>query len=308
MEILNTILPVFSIIAIGYALRWFGYFTKPFAEGLNSMAYWVGLPALLFYRTAIAEYDLGSAWSIYLLVIFGMCFTTLAGLLASRLFRMPADRSALMVQGAFRGNLVYIGLPIIVYSLAGDEVASAESLAVIVIALTVPIYNMLAVVVLLLGRHKLDRSALPRVLKGVLTNPLLIASVLGIIYNFTFDSLNPIALRTLSAVAQMALPLALFSIGATLFDERIAGNILPTTIGSVIKTFLSPAAGLMLAAFLGIGGIELRIALILLACPTAVASHVMAEQIIGKQPLSASIVLLSTLFSIVAFAVVLALF
>ncbi len=308
MDILNTILPVFAIIAIGYALRWFGYFSKAFAEGLNSMAYWVGLPALLFYRTAIAEYDLGAAWSIYLIVVFGMCCTTAAGLLASRLFRMPADRSAIMIQGAFRGNLVYIGLPIIVYSLAGDGAASAESLAVIVIALTVPVYNMLAVIILLLGRHKLDRSALPRIAKGIFTNPLLISSILGIIYNFTFDSLNPIALRTLSAVAQMALPLALFSIGATLFDERITGNLLPTTIGSIMKTFISPAAGLMLAAFLGVGGTELRIALLLLACPTAVASHVMAEQIIGKQPLSASIVLLSTLLSIVAFAIILALF
>jgi len=231
-------------------------------------------------------------------------------LLLGMLLRLGAERSALLVQGAFRGNLVYIGIPIILYSLADQSgiAEQTESLVVIVIALTVPVYNIVAVIALLAGRHRFDLRAIAKMLKGIVGNPLLLASVAGVLYNIYMPALPALVLRSLQAVAQMALPLALFTIGATLYQERIGSNLLPATLGALIKVAVAPLAGLLLANHLGARGLELRLALLLLACPTAVSSHIMAEQMLGRQNLSAAIVILSTLFSIASFSIILAYF
>lgn len=308
MEILNTILPVFLIIALGYCLRWRKFFDSHLVAGVSRLTYWIGLPALLFYKTATAGYDLQHVESLFIVVMSGMVAAIAAAFILGRLLRQNAEKTALMIQGAFRGNLVYIGIPIILYSLAGapEEVARAESLVVIVIALTVPVYNICAVVALLAGRHQFDRRALMKMLRGIATNPLLLASIAGVLYNIYMPPLNPVIYRTLEAIGQMALPLALFTIGATLYQERIGHSLLPASGAALIKVTVSPLAGLAVAGMIGVSGLELRLALLLLACPTAISSHIMAEQIVGRQNLSAAIVILSTLFSIAAFIAILA--
>jgi hypothetical protein len=215
-----------------------------------------------------------------------------------------------MVQGAFRGNLVYVGLPIILYSLAESSNINGgvESLVIIIIAFSVPIYNIAAVVVLLAGRHQFDTKAIKKMFRGIVTNPLLLACVAGILYNLLFESLNPIIYRTCSAIGQMALPVALFSIGATLFEKKIGHNIIPAFAGAVIKITISPLAGIIFGNLLGLNTAEMRVVLLLLTCPAAVSSHIMAEQMIGRQNLSASIVVISTMLSIFSFSLILAFF
>jgi len=308
MHILNTVLPVFLIIGVGFCLRWRGFFSEEFGRGLSKLTYWIGLPALLFYQTATATYSFKSAGNVYLVVLAGMLCCVVAAFLLGKLLGLSARDLAILTHGAFRGNLVYVGLPIVMYSLTENQAASGPggSLVVIVIALTVPVYNVLAVVVLLAGKHQFDLKAIAKMARGIAGNPLILACVLGLLYNFFFNSLNPIARRTLSSVSQMALPLALFSIGATLYQERIGGRILPAALGGLVKVGLAPLAGLAVGTALGLTAQEMRIALLLLACPAAISSHIMAEQMVGRQNLSAAIVIVSTLMSMLSFAAVLA--
>lgn len=309
MTILNTILPVFVIIAAGFVLRWRRFFGTDFADGISRLTYWVGLPALLFYKTASSRYSMGDIGVLFAIVMSGMLAAALIAVLAARLLRLKGKQTGIMVQGALRGNLVYIGIPIIMYSLAGqDGAAEAESMIVIVIALTVPVYNICSVIALLAGLHQFDRASIRRMLIGIISNPLLLASLAGISYNLLFDGLHPIAYRTLDAIGQMALPLALISIGATLYQERIGRNFLPTAIAAAAKVFISPLAGLLAAILIGANPLQTRLGLLLLACPTAISSHILAEQIVGRQNLSASIVILSTLLSMLSFTIVLACF
>jgi hypothetical protein len=311
MQILNTILPVFLIIGIGASLRRAGFFSSDFVTGLSRLTFWVGLPALLFYKIATAELDPQSAGTLYLMILFGMFCCIAAGFAAGKLLKLQSEEVGVLTQGAFRGNLVYVGLPIVLYSLSGNGQGyeNMESLAVIVIALTVPVYNIVAVIVLLAGKHKFDKNAIGKMLRGIVTNPLLLACVAGLVYSMLFENLQPIIQRTLSSVGQMALPLALLCIGATLVQEKLDRKILPASVtGSLIKAIIAPAAGLLIAGPLGVDGAPLRIGLLLLSCPAAVASHIMAEQMTGAKNLSASIVVISTLLSIISFSLVLGYF
>jgi hypothetical protein len=223
--------------------------------------------------------------------------------IAAIFMKLPATSVASFVQGAFRGNLAYIGLPIVLYCNTFSENQGCEqvaTIAVLVLGMTVPVYNFVAVVVLLASKHKLNSNTWRRVLIKTVRNPLVISSVVGIFYSATVGSLPPFADRTFAALAQMALPMALLSIGASLAGSLHPGRALTATVSSLIKVAVAPLIGMLVLMLLEVSFAEKLIAMIFLACPTAVSSHVYSQQLKTDEQLSASIVLLSTLFSIVS--------
>lgn len=311
MNIINTVLPVFLIIALGAQLRKAGFISAELVTGLNRLVYWVALPVLLFYKIATAAYDYQAAGKTFLVMLIGMLACIAAAYLVAAVMRMPAPLMGTFVQGAFRGNLLYVGLPIIIYSFANSadySAAEIETLAFLVLAPLVPAYNIAAVLALLASRHKLDRHAPARILRQLITNPLIIACLAGAVYSLVLPPLPTITVRTCAAVGQIALPLALLGVGAALVQGRIIGQRTYAFAGSVIKIAIAPIVGLLAAKLLGLGPAETRVAIIFLACPTATVSYIMAGQLGGDERLSAAMVLISTILSILSLSLVVAIF
>lgn len=309
MHIINTLAPVFLLIALGAVLRKARFISAELVTGLNRLVYWVGLPALLFYKIAMADYDFQTAGKTFLVVFLGMFASIIAAYFIAYLLKVPAASVGTFVQGAYRGNLLYIGLPIIIYSFYGEQNAEQmQNTAAIVLGFIVPFYNILAVIVLLASQHKIDRHIFAKIFSSVLTNPFFIACVAGIIYSASGLKMPLAAARTIEAVGQMALPLALLAIGATLAYGQIGGRKNFAFAASIIKIALTPIIGLFFTFLFGLGSGETRIALIYLACPTAVLSFIMAENLGGDGKLAAAIVFISTILSVVSLAVVVAFF
>ncbi|MGD9109886.1 MAG: AEC family transporter [Phycisphaerales bacterium] len=311
MEVINTVLPVFVIIATGALLHRFNFFSADFVKEVNKLVFWVGLPALLFGKIASAEYNYRLAGETFLVVLAGMFCCIVAAYIVALLFRMPAPKIGAFVQGAFRGNLYFIGLVLIIYSFADclpETSAHAENITVLVLAFIIPVYNIVSVVILLIGTQKLDRYVSLRLTKQIIANPLFLACVAGIIYPHIFPPL-PLAIdRSLNAIGQISLPLALIGIGATLVRRKIAGHSLYAFVATVIKIVVAPLVGIVVASWLNLGEYETKIAVLLLACPTAATSYVMAEQLGADERLSAAVVVLSTVLSIFSLSIVVLLF
>ena len=309
MNVINTIAPIFLIIALGMLLRAKRFLSDDLVKGLNRLVYWVGLPTLLFYKIATSSHDLQTAGRTYLVVILGMFACLLVAMIAAFITRVPFSSLGTFCQGAYRGNLAYIGLVVLVYSFASSpppQRQQAETIGALVLGMIVPVYNILSVTVLLISRHNMGRGVIKKIAKGILTNPLLISSVAGILYSLTGSQL-PVAFdRTFAAIGNMALPLALLGIGATLITEKVQGHITPAIISSLIKTAIAPIAGFFIAKMLCLTPDETRIALIFLACPTAIASYTLTTEIGGNPKLAAAIVVISTIFAIVSLSAVLA--
>lgn len=311
MGVVNTVLPVFLIIAAGVLLRRFGFVSEDFSKGLSRLVYYVGLPALLFHEMAASEFAFSQAGRAYLVVLCGMVGCVVVAYAAASLMKLPAASTAAFVQGSFRGNLAYIGLPIVVYSAAYSHGAGREqvsAIAALVLGMAVLVYNVVAVVVLLAGRQKLDSSAAGRVAIETAKNPLVISSVLGIAYSLTVGSLPAFADRTLAALSQMALPLALLSIGASLAGPLQTGRLLPAVVCSVIKVAVAPLVGALVLMMLDMSAGEKLVAMVFLACPTAVSSHIYSQQLSADEQISASIVVVTTLLSIFSLSIVVAIF
>jgi len=311
MNVINTLLPVFLIIALGAHLRRSGFITGEFVENANRLLYRVGLPSLLFYKIAIAEYDFQVAGKIFFVLIFSMVGCIILGYVIALFLKISAKETGSFVQGSYRGNLIYVGLAIVIYSFSGMKANGSEpieTVALLVISLMIPVYNIIAVVVLLAGREKISKAVLVKVVKQIVTNPLLLACLLGILYSFFMPDLPVVARRTLAAIGQMALPLALLSVGAAIVQRKIAGYFKLALISSLIRTFFSPVVVYVASMFVALTADELRIAMILSACPAAVSSYVMADQLGCDSKLAASIIVLSTILSFVSLTIVVSIF
>jgi predicted permease len=253
----------------------------------------------------------GAARTTLSVVVCGTFVLMLAGGLAGLVLRLKPRALATFVHVTFRGNLAYIGLPVIYFAFSGTEYeAEAESVAALTLGIIVVLYNVVAVLIHLLSTHRVNMDALKRVFIKLLGNPLLLACVVGLVWNHWFNA-NGVAMpvllhRTLSMLGQFALPMALLCVGGALATTPVREIASGALVSAGIKTMLGPAAGFVFARLLGAGPMETGVACLLLGAPTAVASFVLTEQLDGKPQLAAAAIVVSTLLSAATFAVTIA--
>jgi predicted permease len=302
ITILQSLAPVFVMIALGAALRRFGFLPPAFFAGLNKLAFWVALPCVLFMEIARSRTPSEQIVPVSQVLLIVAVATILLAWAVALLCAVPRASRSVFVQGAFRGNLAYVGLPVIIYALAPHAIAGQAALAM---APVTPIYNALGVLLLLkrgeghLGRH------LWQVVRGVATNPLVIACGLGLLAH-TWQVSFPSAIdKTIAGIGGAGLPAALLALGASLSFDRVRGHLAPALASSVLRVAIAPLLGWPLIVAFGLTGDLRMMTYLYLACPTAVASYVMADQMGADKDLAAAIVVLSTLLAFPAMAVVL---
>jgi predicted permease len=308
--VLNTLAPVFLMIAIGAIMQRSGFVSVNFLREANRVTYWLGLPALLFSQLAGSFHDAGGAkpmlgaMLVATLILIGLAYV------AAWLLRVPGAALGTFAQGAFRGNLAFVGLPII-YALPDVAIAgglSARTAAVITVAPMMVFYNVAAVVVLLLSQHPLHlRMAVP-FLKQLATTPPLVATLAGIGCALAGWTLPPAIDKTFSALGEMALPLGLLGVGGSIMTAQLGKSWRPALGSAVMKTIVGPALGWGVGRWLGLGAVELTLILILMASPTAVVSYTMAVEMKGDDTLASGTIVLSVFTSLVALAVIVGFF
>ncbi len=307
MYVINTLAPVFLVIALGALLRRSGLLSAELVGGITRLAYWVGLPALLFYKIATAPQIDFAAGGAFVIILIGTLACIGASYALAALLGTGGKQTGAFVQAAFRGNLTYVGLAVIfnAFSQSGDDAVtqSAQTTAILALAPIVVFYNITAVTVLLAGQHRMNLSAVGKILRGIVTNPILLACVGGIVYSRAGWKLPIFAERTLGVVGPFALPAALLGIGGTLVAAKIRGRVLYSLLAAIIKVGVAPAVGALAAMLLGATHLETTVAMIMLSCPTATASYVLAGQLGGDETLTAAAIVLSVLFSIVPLAI-----
>ncbi|OEU76687.1 MAG: hypothetical protein BA869_06540 [Desulfuromonadales bacterium C00003107] len=302
-EIALIILPVFFVIGLGYLIRRIELIDDRFLYQANRLVYFIGLPSLLFHKIATA--DFGATFNGRM--VAGATFVMLSGLILSysyaslgRKYRRE-DRGAFS-QGAFRGNLAYIGLPI-VFSAYGDE---AFARAGMFMGCLVPVINLLSILALLLP-HKTGsrRTGWPFWYRNLFSNPLILAALLGIIWSYWQLPLPKFIARSFSLTASITLPLALFAIGGSFSLKRLRGDLVQATLASLFKVIGLPLLTIGFMLLLNVRGLDLGIAVLMAGAPAAAACTVLAQQLDSNAELAGSIILLSTLFSLVSYPVIL---
>ena len=296
MDILQAVLPVFLVIAIGAAARRFRFIGEGFIDTANALVYYLLLPALLFYKIGTSNFR--EAFNAPL-VLGGYAATVatflLATLLSRRIGITPAEQGV-FVQGSFRANLAYVGLPI-VFSVVGD---AGLRKAGILLGFMVPLLNALAVVALMLphGGDGGRKGNAVRVLRQLATNPLILSSFSGIVWSGLALPVPRLIGNTLEILSSATLPLSLLCLGGSFSFERARSGFRHAALAASTKVLVLTAAAIAAYRWLGLSGEDLRVGVIMMGCPTAVITYVMASQLKGDTDLAGSIVVVSTAASV----------
>lgn len=136
------------------------------------------------------------------------------------------------------------------------------------------------------------------IIKGILLNPILIGGFLGLVCSLTSVRL-PLAMeRVLIEIADIATPLALIILGASVTFTSVKANRKSLILAVAGKLLIVPAVGVTISILAGFRGLELILLMSMFASPAAVSSYTMAQQMDGDADLAGQIVVFTTAFSL----------
>jgi malonate transporter len=303
ISILDTLLPLYLLISLGYVFRHRGFPGPGFWEGVEKMVYFVLFPALIFSNLARAEVNPALISQILLAVAvptFIVGATQWLGFLDKRLSR---ETFSSMYQGAVRNNTT-IGLVIAGLIMPGQGVA----VMALIMTIMVIINNITCVTVLAhYGDASLRETSSQNksMLSNIVSNPLILASVAGLAFNFLSMRLPDPLHSAIYFLGQTGLPLALLAVGAGLKLTTSAGKFLALGISSVAKLALMPILIFLFIRLVEISVDDARIFLLYGALPTAMSSYVLSSQLGGDKEGMAQIITLQTLAAALTLPVVL---
>jgi predicted permease len=306
--LLQTLFPVFSIIILGYVLVRKGFFDAHTVRGLNSLIYWVGMPALLILRLIRADFSMSGFFWITVGLVSSSLLVIFFAWVAARLSRLPREYVGTYLQAAFRGNIAFIALPVISLTFIpyGKEVSQLmETLTIMALASSMLFYNVASTLVLIAGRPSMQTGRFRRLFYPLLKNPILLSSAFGVVIGWVQLPIPNMFLRTLETLTGAALPLALLCIGCSLYLTPLRGKIRYALMASIFKTVVSPLLGLLLCWVLRLPNYITFIVVLMLSCPTATVSYVFSKQLGGDEALASGCIVVSTLISLLTFSVLL---
>ena len=287
----NAVLPMCLIMALGYGTRRLGWIRREEISAINKIAFRIFLPCLLYYNVYCS--DLSGSFDPLLMAyaVGGVLLTFGLSIGYTLLTEKLPERRGVMIQGMFRSNYVIMGIPVATALLGADQLGTVS----ILIAVVVPLFNMLAVVVLEVFRGQKPKPL--HILGQIAKNPLVIGSVLGILTLAAGIRLPHILEQTIQNISAIASPLQLFLLGAFFQFSGLKTYRRELVTVSAAKLIVAPGLFLGLGALLGFRGVAFVSLIGVFASPTAVNSFTMAQQMGGDAELAGDIVVVTSAVS-----------
>lgn len=293
---LNTTMPIFLVMVIGWALKQIGMLNDNFVTVANKFNFKVTLPFMLFRDLAgvdiRADFDL--KFVLFCAISSSICFWTIWG--CTKLFLKDKNLRGAFVQASFRSSAAVMGLAFI------NNIYGSSAMGPMMIIGAVPLYNIYSVLVLVFeaqteeGEQR-DTGKLKEACINILKNPIILSIFLGVAVAFLEIDFPVIVDKTVNSVAQMATPLALIGLGAGYEGRKALAKMKPTLWASAIKLVIQPLIFIPIAAYMGFTGEKMIAILIMLAAPATPSCYIMAKNMKNDGVLTASIVVMTTLLA-----------
>lgn len=284
-------------MVLGYLFKQCRMIDEPFVKVLNKFNFQVTLPVMLFEDLAGA--DFASVWDgKYVLFCFGVTFVSIFVIWGiSSLLLKEKDVVGEFTQGCYRSSAAVLGLAFI------QNIYGTSLMAPLMIIGTVPLYNVMAVVILSFtgpGEHKLNKEGLKKSIMGIARNPIIISIVLGIAVSLMHVEFPYIVDKTIHNFSVMASPLALIGLGAGFEGRKAVKKLRLTAVCTAVKLLLLPALFLPVALWMGFTGEKLVAILVMLGSATTPSCYIMAKNMGHEGVLTSGTVVATTFFSSVS--------
>lgn len=288
----EVVLPLFLMMVVGYIVKLSKLMNETTVKQVNKTLFRIFLPLLIFKNTYNIDIYQSFDSRLLLYAVMGVLIEFLIALCLVLLVEKENSRRGVMLQGMFRSNFVIFGIPIAT-ALYGSTAAGTAS---ILVAVIIPMYNVLAV--LALEMFNGSRPNLLKVLGGIVTNPLILAPAAALLLNFLNFTLPDVVYTTVDQLSSIATPLAFVVLGASFNFGDITKYAKQLSITLFVKLLFFPALFIALSVLLGFRNADLAVLLTVFGAPIAVSSFTMAQEMGGDEKLAGQLVVFSSVFSV----------
>ena len=315
MTALEAVAPIILLILLGYLLRQKGFLCEDFLRVSNKLVFKLMLPCMLFINIYNIDSLTGIPWDLALYVLLAILIIFCLSLFSAIAATPVPQRRGVILQCCFRSNFVIIGLPLAA-SLGGAE---AEAVAAVLSAVSIPLFNILAVISLSVFVNQKDSfgSSLKHIVRDIFHNPLIIAVLLAIgclalrwaqthwLGNvfFRLDTQTAFLWGAVTTLKNGTTPLALMVLGGQFTFSAVKELKKEIIVATVWRVVLSPIIGIGGAVFLTkleilrCTGADYPALVALFGSPVAVSSAIMAKGMGNDEQLATQLVVWTTLCS-----------
>lgn len=289
----ESVVPIFMIILAGMAARRLNLMTDTELKHANSAVFQVMFPVLMFYNIYSSDFSgvvIPEYIAFCVIMMFAVYFLSVGITLVVE--KDNYSRGAL-IQAMYRSNFVLMGIPIM-ENLLGKESLGLTSFMV---AIIVPIFNVMAVVTLEIFRG--GKVKIGSVIIKILKNPMILGAVAGIVTVMLGIKLPIILEKPVSQISGATTPVALLIMGASFRLSSIKENRKNIFFGVLSKLVINPGLAIAIGYALGFRGMPLAILIVMFGAPCAVAGYTMAQQMDSNGELAAGCLIFTSILSCV---------
>ncbi|QSX09372.1 AEC family transporter [Alkalibacter rhizosphaerae] len=291
---LGVALPIFLVILTGYILRRVDFIDQEFVKKANRLVFYIALPLKLFNDVRNMDIEKIVDLRFFTFVAAAIVCSVGVAWLISYLVGIHPDQRGTFIQGSFRGNFLYVG-----FSLIENILGSLGAKPPMVLALTIPLYNILSLVIFAFNKPEgTGKISIGSSMKDLASNPMIIGISFGILAVWLNPPIPDFTLKTIDYVQSMATPLALLSIGASFDLQKVGRKIRATAWAVACKLVIFPTLAVAAGFMMGFDGADLLNIYVLFGVPTSTVSFIFAMTMDGDGELASSIIMTTTLFSV----------
>lgn len=295
---LNALIPVFFLILLGGCLRYLEFPGVEFWREAERLTYYLLFPALLFLKLSVmVTADLPLSGLVILLVSM-LLIATLIIAVVGYIFKISGATFTSLYQGGIRFN-TYVGLAVVNGLLGSNGLA----IAAVAVGIMIPTINLLCIAVFAHAGSNATKN-LRSIVSNIITNPLILACALGLLWNNLGWGLPDLLVSVLELLSATALPLGLLAVGAGVHFSALRNASTPFLLSSVIKLILVPALAYVLCLITGQESSVTMVIVILASLPTASSAYILARELGGDSQLMAAIITGQTLLAMLSMPLV----
>ncbi len=301
MTIAASILPIISIIFVGFLTVRFGLVPKKKWEGVEALGFNILIPSIIInsiYKSDLSGSLIGTYVWVLLLIIGITGLFSLSVRLILPVETIPYPKLTTLFQATTRWN-AFIALA------AGEQIVGPSALSMISVAMAfiIPVINIVNVVVLAtLGD---GRATVTGVIRGIAKNPLIIACAIGLAINFSGVTLPEQVAAPLDLISRGALAVGLLAIGASLDLKRLLSPSILLLLGVSLRSFVCPVLFVLLGRWVGLDATQLICGALICGVPAASNGYIVAKKMGGDAELYAGIVTWQTIVAPLSISAVL---
>jgi len=290
IAVFGALLPLFVLIALGYAGRRMGWPGPRAWRAVERLTYYVLFPALLF--TSLAGASLAGGGAVAVALAVATVATAATSLLVGKPLALSGPTFSSVIQGAIRPN-TYVGVGAAL-ALWGNQ---GVALAAVGLAVVIPIVNVIAVMGLLRYAPNAETARQPSLIASLARNPLILSCLAGLAANAADLHLPAWLAESLKVMGQASLPLGLLAVGAALELSALRSRGQAVAAACGLKLIVSPALAAALLVLFGVHGTAFAVAVVYMGVPTSASAYVLAAEMGGDRSAMATIISAATILS-----------